>query len=75
MTANAEIVLEEHPNALLIPESAITYDPQKKPFVDVIAPGAPNGRRRTPIKVGVGNGTKIEVLEGLRPGEKLLLPG
>jgi multidrug efflux pump subunit AcrA (membrane-fusion protein) len=43
--------------------------------VDVIAPGAPNGRRRTPIKVGVGNGTKIEVLEGLRPGEKLLLPG
>ena len=75
MTANAEIVLEEHPNALLIPESAITYDPQKKPFVDVIAPGAPNGRRRTPIKVGVGNGTKIEVLEGLKPGEKLLLPG
>ena len=75
MTANAEIVLEEHPNALLIPEAAITYDQQKKPFVDVIAPGAPNGRRRTPIKVGVGNGTKIEVLEGLRPGEKLLLPG
>jgi len=75
MTANAEIVLEEHPNALLIPEAAITYDPQKKAFVDVIAPGAPNGRRRTPIKVGVGNGTKIEVLEGLKPGEKLLLPG
>jgi HlyD family secretion protein len=75
MTANAEIVLEEHPNALLIPESAITYDAQKKAFVDVIAPGAPNGRRKTPIKVGVGNGTKIEVLEGLKPGEKLLLPG
>jgi HlyD family secretion protein len=75
MTANAEIVLEEHPNALLIPESAVTYDAQKKPFVDVIAPGAPNGRRKTPIKVGVGNGTKIEVLEGLKPGEKLLLPG
>src|SRR3954468_22112221 len=26
MTANAEIVLEEHANALLIPEAAITYD-------------------------------------------------
>ena len=75
MTANAEIVLEEHPNALLIPESAVTYDAQKKPFVDVIAPGAPNGRRKTPIKVGVGNGTKIEVLDGLKPGDKLLLPG
>ena len=75
MTANAEIVLEEHPNALLIPESAVTYDAQKQPSVDVIAPGAPTGRRKTPIKVGVGNGTKIEVLEGLKPGDKLLLPG
>src|SRR3954465_2131109 len=66
MTANAEIVLEEHANALLIPEAAITYDPQKKPFVDIIAPGAPNGRRRVPVKVGVGNGTKIQILDGLK---------
>jgi HlyD family secretion protein len=75
MTANAEIVLEEHPNALLIPESAVTYDAQKKASVDVIVSGAPNGRRKTPIKVGVGNGTKIEVLDGLKPGDRLLLPG
>ncbi len=75
MTANAEIVLEEHPHALLIPEAAITYDAQKQASVEVIAPGAPNGRRKTSIKVGVGNGTKIEVLEGLKPGDRLLLPG
>jgi HlyD family secretion protein len=75
MTANAEIVLEEHANALLIPEAAITYDAEKKAFVDIIAAGGPNGRKKTPIKVGVGNGTKIEVLDGLRPGDRLLLPG
>jgi HlyD family secretion protein len=75
MTANAEIVLEEHANALLIPEAAVTYDAQKRPSVDLVAAGAPNGRRKTAIKVGVGNGTKIEVLEGLKPGDKLLLPG
>jgi HlyD family secretion protein len=75
MTANAEIVLEEHPNALLIPESAITYDAHKHPFVDLVVAGAPNGRRKTAIKIGVGNGTKIEVLDGLKPGDKLLLPG
>ena len=75
MTANAEIVLEEHPNALLIPESAITYDAHKHPFVDLVVAGAPNGRRKTVIKIGVGNGTKIEVLDGLKPGDKLLLPG
>ena len=39
MTANAEIVLEEHPNALLIPEAAVTYDAKKNASVDVVAPG------------------------------------
>ena len=74
MTANAEIVLEEHPNALLIPEAAITYDARKNAFVDVAAPGTKTGRKKTAIKVGVGNGTRIEVLDGLKPGDKLVLP-
>jgi len=74
MTANAEIVLEEHPNALLIPEAAVIYDASKAAFVDVVAPDTKSGRKRTPVKVGVGNGTKIEVLGGLKAGEKLILP-
>ncbi len=74
MTANAEIVLEEHPNALLIPEAAVTYDATKAAYVDVVTPSAKTGRKRTPIKVGVGNGTKIEVLGGLKAGDKLVLP-
>jgi len=74
MTANAEIVLEEHPNALLIPEAAVSYDAKKAASVFLAVPGEKNGRRRVPIKVGVGNGTKIEVLGGLKPGDKLVLP-
>jgi HlyD family secretion protein len=74
MTANAEIVLEEHPNALLIPEAAVIYDASKAAFVDVVAPDTKSGRKRTPVRVGVGNGTKIEVLSGLKAGEKLILP-
>src|SRR4051812_758602 len=74
MTANAEIVLEEHPNALLIPEAAVTYDAKKAAFVDVVEPGEKSGRRRRSITVGVGNGTKIEVLSGLKAGDKLVLP-
>jgi HlyD family secretion protein len=73
MTANAEIVLEEHPNALLIPEAAVTYDAKKAAFVDVFAPGEKTGRKRTPVKVGVGNGTKIEVLGGLKAGDRVVL--
>jgi HlyD family secretion protein len=74
MTANAEIVLEEHPNALLVPEAAIIYDAKKAASVNLFAPGTKTGRKKVPIKVGVGNGTKIEVLEGLKAGDKLVLP-
>lgn len=72
MTANAEIVLEEHANALIIPEAAITYDAQKNAFVNVVAHGAKNGVRKTAIKAGVGNGTKIQVVEGLKAGDKVV---
>jgi HlyD family secretion protein len=74
MTANAEIVLEEHPDALIIPEAAVTYDAQKNAFVEVLAPDVKNGRRKVAVKVGIGNGTKMEVLEGLKPGDKIVLP-
>ena len=74
MTANAEIVLEEHPNALIVPEAAITYDAQKNAFVEVVAPGAKNGRKKIPVKLGVGNGTKVQILDGLKQGDKVILP-
>ena len=61
MTANAEIVLEEHPDSLIVPEAAITYDAQKQAFVDVLAPGSKTGRKKVQVKVGVGNGTKIQI--------------
>ena len=75
MTANAEIVLEEHANTLLIPEAAITYDAQKNAFVDVADPAADTGRRRVPVTLGIGNGTKTEVTSGLKAGDKVVLPG
>jgi HlyD family secretion protein len=75
MSANAEIVLEQFPDSLLIPEAAVVYDAQKNAFVDVVDAGAKNGRRRVPVKVGVGNGTRMQVLSGLKAGDKVVLPG
>jgi len=72
MTANAEIVLEEHPNSLIVPESAVTYDAQKNAFVEVAAPGTKTGRKKVPVKVGVSNGTKIQIVDGLKPGDKVI---
>ena len=74
MTANAEIVLEEHHDSLIVPEAAITYDAQKRAFVDVPATGSKTGRKTIPVKVGVGNGTKIQILDGLKAGDKVVLP-
>jgi HlyD family secretion protein len=74
MTANAEIILEEHADALIVPEAAITYDAQKNAFVEVVSPGAKNGRTKVAVKLGVGNGTKIQILDGLKQGDKVILP-
>jgi HlyD family secretion protein len=74
MTANAEIVLEEHADALIVPEAAVTFDAKKNAFVSVVDPGAKNGRRKVAVKIGIGNGTKMEILEGLKPGDKVVLP-
>jgi HlyD family secretion protein len=74
MTANAEIVLEEHEHALIVPEAAVTYDAQKHAFVDVAAPGTKTGRKKVPVKIGVGNGTKIQILDGLKQGDRVVLP-
>jgi len=75
MSANAEIILEQFPNSLLMPEAAVTYDAQKHSYVDVVDPGSKTGRRRMPVSVGVGNGTRIQVLSGLKAGDKIVLPG
>jgi len=75
MSANAEIVLEERTQALIIPESAITYDADRKAHVDLVDPGTESGRRRVPVSPGISNGTRTEITSGLTPGDRVVLPG
>ena len=70
MTANAEIVLEEHPDSLIIPEAAITYDAKRNPFVEILDPPAKTGRKKVPIKIGVGNGTRTQVINRAEGGRQ-----
>jgi HlyD family secretion protein len=74
MTANAEIVLEEYPGTLILPESAVTFDAQQNAFVDLAVAAAQNGRRRVPVKLGISNGTRVQVLEGVKEGDKVIPP-
>ncbi len=73
MSANAEIVLEEHTNVLLIPESSLIYNEKRDTFVEVPDSNARNGRRQIPIKIGLGNGSRAEVLDGVKLGDQVVL--
>lgn len=73
MTANAEILLEEHKNVLQIPEGAIIYDNQKKASVEVPDPKGKEGKRKVAVNIGISNGAKTELLSGLKEGDQVVL--
>lgn len=73
MSANAEIVLTEHHDVLLIPESALIYNEKKETFVEVPDPATRSGRRQLAVKVGLSNGARTELLGGLKQGDAVVL--
>jgi len=73
MTANAEIILEEHKNVLQIPEGAIIYDKDKKASVEIPNSKAKDGKEKTAVNIGISNGAKTEVLSGLKEGQEVVL--
>jgi HlyD family secretion protein len=73
MTANAEIILDEHKNVLQIPEGAIIYDKDKKASVEVPDTSAKDGKKKIAVNIGISNGAKTEVLSGLKEGQEVVL--
>ena len=73
MTANAEIILEEHKNVLQIPEGAILYDKNKKASVEVPDTRGKEGKRKVAVNIGISNGAKTELLSGLKEGDQVVL--
>ena len=73
MTANAEIILEEHKNVLQIPEGSIIYDKDKKASVEIPDPKAKEGKRKIAVNIGISNGAKTELLQGLKEGDQVVL--
>jgi HlyD family secretion protein len=73
MSANAEIVLEEHKGVLAIPEGAVLYNKDRSTAVEI--PDAINetGKRKLAVKLGISNGAKTEILNGLKEGQQVIL--
>jgi HlyD family secretion protein len=73
MTANAEILLDEHKNVLTVPENAVIYDGQKNASVEIPDKSQKEGKRKVPVKVGLSNGTMTELIGGLKEGDQVVL--
>jgi HlyD family secretion protein len=73
MTANAEILLDEHKGVLTVPENAVSYDNQKNATVQVPDQNQKEGWRKVPVKVGLSNGSVTEIISGLKEGDKVVL--
>lgn len=68
-TAKAKVLLRERPDAVALPAAAVGADGDKR-FVHVVdAEGKATPRE---VKVGDSSDGKVEVVEGLEPGEKVL---
>ncbi|HZE89867.1 MAG TPA: efflux RND transporter periplasmic adaptor subunit [Verrucomicrobiae bacterium] len=72
MTANAEIVLEEHQKTLVIAEASIIYDEGGATSVEVPDPGTEAGKKKIPVKTGISNGVKTEITDGLKEGDTVI---
>ena len=70
-TVDVRIQISERPAALVVPRGAVSIDGDKR-FVYRVEQ---NRLHRVPIKVGIANPTKIEVLSGLQEGDVVALPG
>ncbi len=74
MTANAEIILEEHKGVLQIPEGALIYDKDKKASVEVPDPKSKDGKRKVSVKIGISNGAKTELVDNaLKENDQVVL--
>jgi RND family efflux transporter MFP subunit len=68
MTTNMDIVTAEKNNILMIPARAIKYEDSIR-YVEVLNNGKPI---KTIIKTGLENDQYVEVLEGLKEGDKII---
>ncbi len=71
LTADVKIIVYENDNALTVPINAIKKENGK--YYVFVADG--NIARKRNVKVGKFNGAYYEILEGLKPGEPLIVKG
>jgi HlyD family secretion protein len=70
MTANVEITAAEKDDTLLVPAEAVIRKARGKKFVTVVKDDGT--KEEVPVEIGISDGTKTEVVEGLTVGQTVV---
>jgi HlyD family secretion protein len=72
-SANADVIIREKKDVLVVPERLVTFeDGGKKTSVELAAAGPKAEPKKIDIKTGVSDGLNIEVVAGLKKGDKVV---
>lgn len=72
-SANADLVIREKADILLIPERLVQFEEEgKRAYVEVPGEGDDAKPRRIEIQTGLSDGLNIEVVSGLSKGDKIV---
>ena len=65
--------VEEKKNVVLVPESAVVYDRDRNASLEVPDESADDGKRQVAVTLGISNGVKTEIVDGIDEGGQVVL--
>ena len=72
-SANADVIIREKKDVLTLPERLITFeDGGKKATVEIAATNPKAQPKKVEIKTGISDGLNVEVVSGLKKGDKVV---
>ena len=72
-SANADVIIREKKDVLTIPERLVTFDDGgKKATVELAGATAADPTKKIEIKTGISDGLNVEVLSGLKKGDRVV---
>ena len=72
-SANADVIIREKKDVLVIPERLVTFeDGGKKATVELPGPDPKKPGKKVEIKTGISDGLNVEVMSGLKKGDHVV---
>lgn len=72
MSADADIVAEVHDDALILPETTLLYEGDEI-VVEVVEHSSEAHLARRTVKIGISNGDRVEIIDGVAAGDEVKL--